>query len=145
VPLLDLAKKKILRIGDEIEEEVDGDLVRFRLRDEVLAVLETGGELALCLGDAPELRRPIPDRTALEAAVDDVVRRYFSLVRHARPARSERPCRKRVKRRRRPANAIGAHCSSSPACSSPPRSWRASTRVRSRAATRPRTPRSGST
>jgi hypothetical protein len=85
VPLLDLAKKKILRIGDEIEEEVDGDLVRFRLRDEVLAVLETGGELALCLGDAPELRRPIPDRAALEAAVDDVVRRYFSLVRHARP------------------------------------------------------------
>lgn len=85
VPLLDLAKKKILRIGDEIEEEVDGDLVRFRLRDEVLAVLETGGELALCLGDAPELRRPIPDRVALEAAVDDVVRRYFSLVRHARP------------------------------------------------------------
>ncbi len=85
VPLLDLAKKKILRIGDEIEEEVDGDLVRFRLRDEVLAVLETGGELALVLGDAPELRRPIPDRAALEGAVDDVVRRYFSLVRHARP------------------------------------------------------------
>jgi len=85
VPLLDLAKKKILRIGDEIEEEVDGDLVRFRLRDEVLAVLETGSELALCLGDAPELRRPISDRAELEAAIDDVVRRYFSLVRHARP------------------------------------------------------------
>jgi hypothetical protein len=85
VPLVDLAKKKILRIGDEIEEEVDGDLVRFRMRDEVLAVLETRGELALCLGDAPELRRPLPDRAALESAVDDVVRRYFSLVRHARP------------------------------------------------------------
>ena len=85
VPLVDLAKKKILRIGDEIEEEVDGDLVRFRMRDEILALLETGAEVSLCLGDAPELRRPLPDRAALESAVDDVVRRYFSLVRHARP------------------------------------------------------------
>jgi hypothetical protein len=83
--LVDEAKKKILRIGDEIEEEVDGDLVRFRLRDEILAVLETGPELALSLGDALELRRPIIDRVALDSAVDDVVRRYFTLVRQSRP------------------------------------------------------------
>jgi hypothetical protein len=83
--LLDEAKKKILRIGDEIEEEVDGDLVRFRLRDEILAVLESGPEVALSLGDALELRRPIIDRVALDSAVDDVVRRYFILVRQSRP------------------------------------------------------------
>lgn len=83
--LVDEAKKKILRIGDEIEEEVDGDVVRFRVHDEVLAVLEAGDELALSLGDAPALRRPIRDRIALEAAVDDVVRRFFTLVRQARP------------------------------------------------------------
>jgi hypothetical protein len=83
--LVDEAKKKILRIGDEIEEEVDGALVRFRLRDEILAVLETGDEVALALGDAPDLRRPISDRVALDSAVDDVVRRYFTLVRQARP------------------------------------------------------------
>jgi hypothetical protein len=84
VSLVDEAKKKILRIGDEIEEEVDGDLVRFRLRDEILAVLTTGREVALSLGDAPDRRRPIPDRVALDAAVDDVVRRYFTIVRQPR-------------------------------------------------------------
>lgn len=85
VSLVDEAKKKILRIGDEIEEEVDGDLVRFRLRDEILAVLSTGREVALSLGDAPELRRPLLDRGALDSAVDDVVRRYFTIVRQPRP------------------------------------------------------------
>lgn len=85
VSLVDEAKKKILRIGDEIEEEVDGDLVRFRLRDEILAVLETGREIALSLGDAPGQRRTLPDRVALDAAVDDVVRRYFTIVRQPRP------------------------------------------------------------
>jgi len=85
VSLVDEAKKKILRIGDEIEEEVDGDLVRFRLRDEILAVLTTGREVALSLGDAPDRRRQILDRDALDAAVDDVVRRYFTIVRQPRP------------------------------------------------------------
>lgn len=85
VSLVDEAKKKILRIGDEIEEEVDGDLVRFRLRDEILAVLATGGEVALSLGDAPDQRRPLLDRVALDSAIDDVVRRYFTIVRQPRP------------------------------------------------------------
>jgi hypothetical protein len=85
VSLVDEAKKKILRIGDEIEEEVDGGTVRFRLREEILAVLEVGDELTLSLGDAPDLRRPIRDRIALESAVDDVVRRYFALARQSRP------------------------------------------------------------
>jgi len=83
--LVDEAKKKILRIGDEIEEEVDGDVIRFRLRDEVLAVLEIGDVISLRLGDTPDEVRPIRDRLALETAVDDVVRRYVSLLRQIRP------------------------------------------------------------
>jgi hypothetical protein len=80
--LVDEAKKKILRISDDIEEEVDGATVRFRLHEELIAVLEQGPSgTSLSIGGAPERRRDLLDRCDLDAAIDDVVRRYFTLAR----------------------------------------------------------------
>jgi hypothetical protein len=89
-PLGDEAKKKILRISDDIEEEVEGGVVRFKLHDELIAVLEQGQEGAIVtIGDSPDRRRSLAQRSDLDAAIDDVVRRYFTLARQftARPAR----------------------------------------------------------
>jgi len=86
--LVDEAKKKILRISDDIEEEVDGGIVRFRLHDELIAILEPGADgCGVTVGDAPDRRRELVDRADLDAAIDDVVRRYFTLARQfaARP------------------------------------------------------------
>jgi hypothetical protein len=87
--LVDEAKKKILRISDDIEEEVDGGLIRFRLHDELIAALELGADgCAITIGDSPDRRRVLVERSDLNAAIDDVVRRYFTLARHfaAKPA-----------------------------------------------------------
>jgi len=91
--LADEAKKKILRISDDIEEEVDGALARFRLHDELIAVLEQGSQgCSISVGDAPDRRRTLTDRTDLDAAIDDVVRRYFTLARQfaAKPPAARR-------------------------------------------------------
>lgn len=81
-PLLDELKKKILRISDDIEEEVDGATVRFRLHDELIASVEPHPDgCSMTVGDAPDRPRVLADRRDLNRAVDDVVRRYFLLVR----------------------------------------------------------------
>ncbi len=82
VAILDEAKRKILRISDDIEEQVDGDIVRFLWHDRVLAVLATGSDLlGLYIGDQPERRRPLSSLVDLDRALDDVFRRYFTLIR----------------------------------------------------------------
>jgi hypothetical protein len=89
----DEAKKKILRISDDIEEEVDGAVARFRLHDELIAVLEQGSQgCSISVGDAPDRRRSLTDRADLDAAIDDVVRRYFTLARQfaAKPPSARR-------------------------------------------------------
>ena len=91
--LADEAKKKILRISDDIEEEVDGAVARFRLHDESIAVLEQGSQgCSISVGDAPDRRRTLSDRADLDAAIDDVVRRYFTLARQfaAKPPAARR-------------------------------------------------------
>jgi hypothetical protein len=92
--LFDEAKKKILRISDDVEEEVAGESVRFKLHDELLALLEPSGEgFAIAIGDAPDRARLLVDRAQLHQAVDDVVRRYFTLARRhaARAPSSSKP------------------------------------------------------
>jgi hypothetical protein len=81
-PLVDELKKKILRISDDLEEEVDGATVRFRLHDELIASVEPHPDgCSMAVGDAPDRPRVLADRRDLNRAVDDVVRRYFLLVR----------------------------------------------------------------
>ncbi len=81
--LLDEAKKRILRVSDDVEEQIDGDMVRFLLRDRVLAVLTTAGEgeFALYVGDQPDRRRSIRSESDLADALDDIFRRYLFLLR----------------------------------------------------------------
>ncbi len=91
--LVDEAKKKILRISDDIEEEVDGSLVRFRLHDELIAALEQRDDgCSITIGDLPDRRRLLVERADLNAAIDDVVRRYFTLARGfaTKPAAAKR-------------------------------------------------------
>ena len=91
--LVDEAKKKILRISDDIEEEVDGDLIRFRLHDELIAVLDpdvaSRSGASIAVGDSPDVSRPLAERSDLNAAIDDVVRRYFTLARQFTAKRSK--------------------------------------------------------
>ena len=80
--LLEEAKRRILRIGDEIEEEVDGALIRFLIQDRVLAILaRTSDEFSLYIGDEPDRRRFIENLDDLNRGLDDVFRRYFEISR----------------------------------------------------------------
>ena len=79
--LIDEAKKKILRVSDDVQEQVDGDLTRFLVRDRVLATLTTGEQgFSIYVGDQPDQRRPIRDKKELDQALDDVLRRYYFLL-----------------------------------------------------------------
>ncbi len=81
-PDVDLAgelKRKILRISDEIEVAVAGSSTRFLFHDETLVALELDGTtLTARLGDGDDSPRPLQDRGALHAIVDEVVRLYFT-------------------------------------------------------------------
>lgn len=79
--LLDELKRKVLRISDRIEEEVEGAATRFLLHDELLVeVTAQEGGVAARIGD-DEAPRRLHDRATLLALVDEVVRRYFVLTR----------------------------------------------------------------
>ena len=83
--LLDELKQKVLQLSDRIVEEVDGATTRFLLHEELLAaVTREAGGLVARVGEAQEAPRPLADRGGLNAVVDEIVRRYFGLVRHRR-------------------------------------------------------------
>ncbi len=81
----DELQRKIRRISDDIEEEVDGGQARFLLHDQLLATITAGeagaDRCGVAVGDDPERRRTVADRGELNAIVDDIVRRYFTLTR----------------------------------------------------------------
>jgi len=85
--LIDELKRKVLRISDRIEEEVVGATTRFVLQEQLLAtVTANGARLVAVVGDADEAPRTVADRAGLNGVVDEIVRRYFALTRHQRPA-----------------------------------------------------------
>jgi hypothetical protein len=91
--LIDELKRKVLRISDRIEEEVVGATTRFLLQEQLLAtVTANGARLLAVVGEADEAPRTVADRAGLNSIVDEIVRRYFALTRHQRPAaKSEAP------------------------------------------------------
>lgn len=79
--LLDEAKRRILRISDDIEEEVDGEQVRFLVHNRVLAVLTAQpGPLGFFAGDRPGERVEITDLRDLGAALNQVFRRFLEVT-----------------------------------------------------------------
>lgn len=83
--LLDELKRKVVHLNDHIAEEVEGGTIRFRFRDELLAIVTTGDSgLQAVVGEGGEPSRPIADRGALQAVLDEIVRRYFTLSRAQR-------------------------------------------------------------
>lgn len=87
ISLIDELKRKVLRISDRIEEEVVGATTRFLLQEQLLAtVTANGARLLAVVGEADEAPRTVADRAGLNGVVDEIVRRYFALTRHLRPA-----------------------------------------------------------
>ena len=85
--LLDEAILRVLRIGDDVEEEVDGHLVRFLVRDDTLAVLtRTDHGVDLYVGDRPETKRSARSLDELSHSLDAVIQRYLQLSNRAETA-----------------------------------------------------------
>ncbi len=73
------AKKKILRISNDIIEAVDGNISRFKINDKVLVTLSTeNSKLFFFLGDIDEKRLEIKSENHLNEALNLVFKRYFT-------------------------------------------------------------------
>ncbi|MBL8843521.1 MAG: hypothetical protein JNL90_18520 [Planctomycetes bacterium] len=76
--LVDELKRKLARISDAIEEETVGSATRFLYHEQPLVTLDYDeGQLVALLGEGDEPARPLADRGALHAVIDEVVRLYF--------------------------------------------------------------------
>lgn len=74
------AKKKILRIADKIEEEVDGDEVRFRVQQGVLAILSLAAGELRARSDDQQTPAVLTTDEQLDAFLNETFRRYLSLA-----------------------------------------------------------------
>jgi hypothetical protein len=73
------AKKKILRISNEIVESVDGPVSRFKISDKVLVTLsKEKDELSVFLGDTTEKRIKIDSEDRLNEVLNLIFKRYFT-------------------------------------------------------------------
>ena len=73
------AKKKILRISNEIVENVDGDYSRFKIGDKVLVtLLRRDDGLYVYLGDTSEKRIRIETEDKLNEVLNLIFKRYFT-------------------------------------------------------------------
>jgi hypothetical protein len=73
------AKKKILRISNEIVESVDGPLSRFKISDKVLVTLSREkSDLSVFLGDTNEKRITIDSEDRLNEVLNLIFKRYFT-------------------------------------------------------------------
>lgn len=76
--LVDELKRKLARISDAIEEETVGSATRFLYHEQPLVTIDHDeGRLVALLGEGDEPARPLADRGALHAVIDEVVRLYF--------------------------------------------------------------------
>ena len=73
------AKKKIARIGDDIEEEIDGDGVRFRAAGGVLAILAADRDALRVRASDDETPKAVRSEEELNAFLNETLRRYLSL------------------------------------------------------------------
>ena len=73
------AKKKILRISNEIVESVDGPFSRFKISDKVLVTLSREkSDLSVFLGDTNEKRITIDSEDRLNEVLNLIFKRYFT-------------------------------------------------------------------
>jgi hypothetical protein len=74
------AKKKILRIGEDIEEEIEGDEVRFRAGGGVLAILSIDHDTLRVRASDDETFNVVRSEEELNTFLNETLRRYLSLA-----------------------------------------------------------------
>lgn len=73
------AKKKILRISNDIVESVEGSLSRFKIKDRVLVTLSReNNDFCVFLGDTNEKRIKIQSEDKLNEVLNLIFKRYFT-------------------------------------------------------------------
>ena len=73
------AKKKILRISNDIVESVEGPLSRFKINDQILVTLSRENkELSVFLGDTDEERVKVHTEEKLNEVLNLIFKRYFT-------------------------------------------------------------------
>jgi len=77
--LLDEARRRILRVSEDVVAERDGAMTRYRYHDRLLAVLEEESEQVFHLHVGhPLRRRTIGDARDLASALDEILRHFLS-------------------------------------------------------------------
>lgn len=73
------AKKKIIRISNDIEESVDGVHSRFKIKDQVLVTLsKENNKLSIFLGDTNEKQMEVSSEEKLNEVLNLIFKRYFT-------------------------------------------------------------------